>query len=71
LLCPSPPPKHHLHPHTSNTQHPAALPREIKAAYYALMRTHHPDTASAADHPEATAFAALLNQIYQVHVVWH
>jgi DnaJ-class molecular chaperone len=45
-------------------QHPTARPREIKAAYYNLVREHHPDKATN-DGFDSTAFCALLNQIYQ------
>lgn len=53
------------------TQHPSADGRALKAAYYALMRQYHPDQAAASSGgghglpaDDATAFAALLNEIY-------
>lgn len=48
-------------------QHPTAHTREIKQAYYNLMREHHPDQATN-DGFDSNAFCALLNQIYQVLV---
>lgn len=44
--------------------HPTARPREIKQAYYNLMREHHPDQATNSGF-DSTAFCALLNQIHQ------
>lgn len=42
--------------------HPAADTKAIKAAYYELMRSYHPDQSSSVDTNE---FCALLNEIYR------
>lgn len=44
-------------------QHPASDTKAIKAAYYELMRSYHPDQSSSIDTNE---FCALLNEIYRV-----
>ena len=65
-LLPTPHPQPHPHTlvHTSPnlpTQSPEATPREIKAAYYSVMRDCHPDRSMG---DESTEFCMMLNDIY-------
>lgn len=45
---------------------PAASPAQLRAAYLALMKIHHPDRVDGAERHEASDYAALLNRSYAI-----
>lgn len=53
----------HRSRHASLPQSPLADGKEIKAAYYRMVRTCHPDRTG---DDEATDFCAMLNEVYEV-----
>jgi DnaJ-class molecular chaperone len=50
-------------------QSPDAEERDIKRAYYSIMRDCHPDQSG--DNEEANEFCKMLNEIYEVFVDVH